>query len=81
MPARQSSLIVQALEEAYMVTGIGVFPWLVVLAIAIIPFWQIFKKAGFSPALSLLMIIPIINVVMVFYLAFATWPIYRQLQR
>ena len=39
----------------------------------VLPFWQIFKKAGFSPLLSLLMFIPVINFFMLYYLAFATW--------
>jgi len=40
----------------------------------IVPFWMIFKKAGFHPALSLLMIFPFINVILFLYLAFAKWP-------
>ncbi len=39
----------------------------------IVPFWQIFKKAGMSPALSFLMIVPIINVVMLYVLAYTPW--------
>ena len=42
--------------------------------IIIIPFWRIFQKAGFNGALSLLMFIPIINIIVIFYLAFAEWP-------
>ena len=38
------------------------------------PYWRIFKKAGFSPALSLLLLVPIANIVIIFYLAFADWP-------
>ena len=51
--------------------------WLLLIAIilvAVVPFWQIFKKAGFSPWLSLLMPIPIVGLVALFYLAFAKWP-------
>jgi hypothetical protein len=57
------------------------FVLFVIVAVMIIPFWQIFKKAGFSPALSLLMIIPIANIVMIFILAFAPWPIQKQIQK
>lgn len=49
------------------------FGMLVVWAILIVPFWQIFKKAGFSPALSLLMILPLVNLVMLYVLAFSRW--------
>jgi hypothetical protein len=41
--------------------------------IALIPYWVIFKKAGFSPFLSLLMFIPLINIVVLYFLAFARW--------
>ncbi len=43
----------------------------------VIPFWFVFKKAGFVPPLSLLMLFPLINIVMLFYLAFAEWPALR----
>jgi hypothetical protein len=47
----------------------------VLLFAMIVPYWQIFKKAGFSPWLSLLMLIPLVNVLALFYLAFAKWPV------
>jgi hypothetical protein len=40
----------------------------------VVPYWFIFRKAGFHPALSLLMIIPLAGVIMRFFLAFAEWP-------
>jgi hypothetical protein len=40
----------------------------------VVPYWFIFRKAGFHPALSLLMIIPFAGVIMRFFLAFADWP-------
>ena len=40
----------------------------------VIPFWKIFEKAGFPPALSLLMLIPIANLVAIYFVAFAAWP-------
>jgi hypothetical protein len=51
--------------------------WLLLIALVlviVVPFWQIFKKAGFSPWLSLLTPIPIAGLVALFYLAFAKWP-------
>lgn len=44
-------------------------------AIVIVPMWQIFKKAGFTPALSLLMIIPLVNLIMLYVLAFSRWKV------
>jgi hypothetical protein len=42
--------------------------------VIVIPFWQIFKKAGFSPWFSVLMAIPLLNAVVLYFLAFANWP-------
>ncbi len=53
------------------VIGIGV---LVGLVITLVPFWRICTKAGFPGALSLLMLIPLGNILLPFYLAFAEWP-------
>ncbi len=50
--------------------GFGI---LVVWAIVIIPFWQIFKKAGMAAPLSLLMLIPVVNLIMLYVLAFSRW--------
>lgn len=63
--------------------GIGLilcFFFMVVLTLLIIlPWWFIFSKAGYSRWLSLLMAIPIVNWVMVYFLAFSTWPRQREL--
>ena len=49
-----------------------------VMLICVIPFWKIFRKAGFPPALSLLMPIPGVNLVLLYILAFADWPSLRR---
>lgn len=51
---------------------------LVVLAIA---FYQLFRKAGFAGALGLLMVIPIVNLGVALYLAFAQWPVLAEMDR
>ena len=40
----------------------------------VIPFWKICTKAGFPGPLALLMLLPLANIVLPFYLAFARWP-------
>jgi len=58
------------------------FEWLVlgviivapVMILTVLPFWVIFEKAGFPGPLALLMAVPGINLVMLFFLAFAKWP-------
>jgi hypothetical protein len=44
------------------------------VAFIIVPYWKIFQKAGFSKWLSLWMIIPGLNVIFIYYLAFTRWP-------
>ena len=52
---------------------------LVSIIFAVIVYWRIFAKAGYSGALSLLMFVPIANIVMLCILAFGEWPIYKEL--
>jgi hypothetical protein len=54
---------------------------LIFAAIVLFPYWRIFGKAGFPPALSLLMVIPLVNVIMLYFLAFAEWPSLKQTQK
>jgi|RhiMetdeSRZDD1v2_1073273.scaffolds.fasta_scaffold571952_3 hypothetical protein len=50
--------------------------WFVLMGLlaSVIPFWQISKKAGYSPVLGLLSAIPLVNIVFYYFLAFADWP-------
>ena len=50
----------------------GFFGFLISILV-LIPWWFIFKKAGFSPFLALLMFLPLINIVMLYFLAFSRW--------
>lgn len=47
-------------------------------AIGLLPFWFICKKAGLSPFLSLLMLVPLGALVLPWVLAFIEWPALRQ---
>jgi hypothetical protein len=53
---------------------------LIVLIIKAVIFCKIFSKAGYCWALGLLMFVPIVNIIMPFVLAFADWPIQRELR-
>ena len=60
-----------------------IFVMLIVLIISVVQifvFCKIFSKTGFSWALGLLMLVPIANIIMLFVLAFAEWPIERELR-
>ena len=53
---------------------------LIIVAVKILIFCKIFSKTGYSWALGLLMLVPIANIVMLFVLAFAEWPVQRELR-
>lgn len=42
--------------------------------VIIYPFWKIFRKAGFSKWLSLLTVIPGVDLVVLYYVGLAKWP-------
>lgn len=48
------------------------------VVLTVIPWWKICAKAGFPGALALLMLVPIANLILPFYIAFADWPALRQ---
>ena len=57
------------------VIGFYLIFFLVFLAIIILPFWFILKKAGFSPWLSLLNIVPFGTLILLYIVAFAEWKV------
>lgn len=54
---------------------------LIAIAIKVLIFCKVFGKAGYSWALGLLMLVPIANIIMAFFLAFADWPVRKELRR
>ena len=52
-----------------------IFAYLFVVALVMVPCWFICKKAGFSPWLSLLNIVPFGNLILIYVLAFADWKV------
>ena len=45
--------------------------------LVVLPFWKICTKAGLPGPLSLLMLVPIANIILPFYVAFTDWPALR----
>ncbi len=64
--------------SAGFMAGMGIF-YLAIVILFIVAYWKIWSKAGFSGAWSLLMLIPLVNIIAFLYLAFAEWPVHRQL--
>ena len=51
---------------------------LIVSVVKIIPYWKIFAKAGFSPWLSFLMIVPVADLIVLYFLGFSEWPALKE---
>jgi len=47
--------------------------FLAVIPLTVLPFWKIFGKAGFPPALSILILVPAVNFILLYYVAFTQW--------
>jgi glucan phosphoethanolaminetransferase (alkaline phosphatase superfamily) len=63
---------------AFLIWSIFILSFAVLIAVV---WWQIFKKAGFHPSLGLLMLLPIVNIIMLFVFAFTKWPVYDKLSK
>jgi len=50
----------------------------VVLAIS---FWRFLKKAGLTPGIALLMLVPVVNLFVALWAAFTEWPVLRENER
>lgn len=60
---------------AFLIALIGLLVVVVGVAVVFIPYWFIFKKAGFSPWLAILMLLPLANIVLLYILAFSPWKV------
>jgi len=54
----------------------AIIPILILVALAAVlpPYWMI-QEAGFSPWLCLLMILPLVNIITLWVIAFSTWKV------
>jgi len=59
----------------------GIFVGLIAVAIKVLIFCKICSKAGYSWALGLLILVPIANIIIAFYIAFADWPIRKEVRQ
>ncbi len=63
--------------------GLGFGELLVVLCVVVVPLvgaWKIVSKAGYSGALSLLWLVPLVNLAAILVFAFSDWPVLRELR-
>lgn len=53
----------------------GHWLWMVFIAVvAVIPVWRICKRTGYPGWLGLLILVPILNLALLYFLAFSDWP-------
>ena len=50
------------------------FVGLLAAILAVIPAWKIVSKAGYHGAWSLLIFVPLVNIIMMYVFAFTQWP-------
>jgi len=56
---------------------LSVWHWLIVLiyiTAIVVPCWRIVSKAGYAGAWALLVLIPLVNVILLWVFAFSRWP-------
>ena len=69
---------VNALDRTSLAIVYGVS--LIILAFVIWAWAKIFSKAGYSPLLGILMIVPAVGLITFFWFAFSRWPVHRRLE-
>lgn len=53
---------------------LGPFGMLILAALIVIPFWRICERIGVPGITALLALVPIVNLIFLYWLAFAEWP-------
>lgn len=65
-------------DTYFTVAHIHVLPLLILSIVAVVPFWPLFRKAGFPGPLSLLMLVPGINLILLYVVAFSRVRAHRE---
>jgi hypothetical protein len=59
----------------------GHWLWMLVMAVAVVvPVWRICQRTGYSGWIGVLILIPMVNLALLYFLAFANWPANRAVQ-
>jgi hypothetical protein len=52
-----------------------VIRWIAILSLLqLVPFWKIFSRMGFPPWLAIIASLPLVNLVVLYYVALTPWP-------
>src|SRR5215467_6603471 len=60
--------------------GLAEFVIIAAVVLCVWAYWRIFAKAGYPGAMGILMVIPLLNVIVLFFLAFREWPVLKELK-
>lgn len=52
----------------------GLLMLIIMVALIVVPYFRIWKRTGHSGWISVLMIVPLVNIVLLYVLAFKRWP-------
>jgi hypothetical protein len=52
-----------------------VIRWIVILSLLqLVPFWRIFRRMGLPPWLAVMASVPLVNLIVLYYVALTPWP-------
>jgi hypothetical protein len=52
-----------------------VIRWIAILTLLqVVPFWRIFGRMGFPPWLAIMASLPLVNLIVLYYVALTPWP-------
>jgi hypothetical protein len=52
-----------------------VIRWIVILSLLqLVPFWRIFRRMGLPPWLAIMASVPLVNLIVLYYVAMSPWP-------
>lgn len=56
----------------------GPIGMLLIAALIVWPFWRICVKAGYPGIMALMVFIPVLNIIFLYWFGFADWPVLRK---
>ena len=72
-----SADVAQAMTAMAPIFGVVALIALAVFVFMIFCYWRIFSKAGYPGVLALLMFVPLANLILIIWFAFAQWPVLK----
>jgi heme/copper-type cytochrome/quinol oxidase subunit 2 len=63
------------------ISGVTIIIFLAIAVFFVFIYWRIASKAGYPGAMSLLLFIPIANLIIILIFAFSEWPIQKELNQ